>query len=386
MTLKRSVRRRQKPPFAQRAKDQCRKFTAFMFSNVGIIMLVVIYTIAGSFMFIAIEGKEAMVRTEKSNKEKNLLALKLWNISCCVSNVFNESSYRNLVDREILAFQRKIVKQAQKGSGSGENPWSFPGAFLYSLTVITTIGYGNISPRTSLGKITTILYAIIGMPLFLLYLSNIGDVMAKSFKWIYAKVCLCRICPGVAKRRLLRERRKTLEMIRRQELEDLSSSSGISRSSSTKISGESTTGTNFTDVDIDVEAVIQAEPHTVIVPLTTCVMIMIGYILCGATLFSRWEAWGVLDGSYFCFISLTSIGFGDIVPGTQVLRNSKESIVEVSFILCAVYLLLGMALIAMCFNLMQEQVIHKLRSIKRIIRRCFRCDKCRKTSTTDSSF
>lgn len=47
MTLKRSVRRRQKPPFAQRAKDQCRKFTAFMFSNVGIIMLVVIYTIAG---------------------------------------------------------------------------------------------------------------------------------------------------------------------------------------------------------------------------------------------------------------------------------------------------------------------------------------------------
>lgn len=79
-------------------------------------------------------------------------------------------------------------------------------------------GYGNISPRTSLGKITTILYAIIGMPLFLLYLSNIGDVMAKSFKWIYAKVCLCRICPGVAKRRLLRERRKTLEMIRRQEV------------------------------------------------------------------------------------------------------------------------------------------------------------------------
>lgn len=46
------------------------------------------------------------------------------------------------------------------------------------------------------------------MPLFLLYLSNIGDIMAKSFKWIYAKVCLCRICPGVAKRREARMRRK----------------------------------------------------------------------------------------------------------------------------------------------------------------------------------
>lgn len=69
-------------------------------------------------------------------------------------------------------------------------------------------GYGNITPRTGLGKSMTIFYAIVGMPLFLLYLSNIGDIMAKSFKWIYAKVCLCRICPGVAKRREARTRRK----------------------------------------------------------------------------------------------------------------------------------------------------------------------------------
>lgn len=57
------------------------------------------------------------------------------------------------------------------------------------------------------------------MPLFLLYLSNIGDIMAKSFKWIYAKVCLCRICPGVAKRREARNRRK-LRALQRQLSED----------------------------------------------------------------------------------------------------------------------------------------------------------------------
>lgn len=66
-------------------------------------------------------------------------------------------------------------------------------------------GYGNIFPHTPEGKITTIVYAIIGMPLFLLYLSNIGDIMARSFKWIYANCCLCRWCPGVAKRRALRK-------------------------------------------------------------------------------------------------------------------------------------------------------------------------------------
>lgn len=80
-------------------------------------------------------------------------------------------------------------------------------------------GYGNITPRTALGKSITIFYAIIGMPLFLLYLSNIGDIMAKSFKWIYAKVCLCRICPGVAKRREARNRRK-LRALQRQLNED----------------------------------------------------------------------------------------------------------------------------------------------------------------------
>lgn len=375
-TRKRSFRRRQKPPFAERAKDHCRKFTAFMFSNVGIILLVVVYTIAGAFMFIAIEGHEAMERSAESNKEKTQLAMKLWNISCCTSNTFNESQFRRLVDQEIFAFQQKIVKQAQKGSGNGKNQWSFPGAFLYSLTVITTIGYGNVSPRTNWGKVTTIVYAIFGMPLFLLYLSNIGDVMAKSFKWIYAKVCLCRICPKLARRRVLREKRKALRMERLRERMGSSSSYSHSSSSNTISPTEESEGdSEFANEEFDVEAMMEAESNTVIVPLTTCVAIMIGYVLFGATLFGRWEAWNILDGSYFSLISLSSIGFGDIVPGDQVLTHSEGNIVEVSFILCAVYLLFGMALIAMCFNLMQEQVIHKLRTFKRVIRHCCGCDR-----------
>lgn len=46
--------------------------------------------------------------------------------------------------------------------------------FLFSFV---RIGYGNIAPATELGKIATIFYAIIGMPLFLLYLSNIGNLL-----------------------------------------------------------------------------------------------------------------------------------------------------------------------------------------------------------------
>lgn len=80
--------------------------------------------------------------------------------------------------------------------------------------MIYFVGYGITTPNTNEGKIVTIIYAIIGMPLFLLYLSNIGDVLAKSFRWIYAKVCLCRICPGVAKRRAYRIKRKIRALTR----------------------------------------------------------------------------------------------------------------------------------------------------------------------------
>lgn len=48
------------------------------------------------------------------------------------------------------------------------------------------------------GKIATIFYAICGIPLMLLCLSNIGDIMASSFRWIRCSIkfgiCLANNC------------------------------------------------------------------------------------------------------------------------------------------------------------------------------------------------
>jgi len=63
MERKRSSRHRQRyrkrKSTCDKIKDFIREFIAFMFSNVGIIGLVVGYTICGAFMFQAIEGNEA---------------------------------------------------------------------------------------------------------------------------------------------------------------------------------------------------------------------------------------------------------------------------------------------------------------------------------------
>ncbi|CAK5090368.1 unnamed protein product [Meloidogyne enterolobii] len=43
-----------------------------------------------------------------------------------------------------------------------ETKWTIWGSIYFSMTVYTTIGYGNIVPITTTGRILTIIYALIG--------------------------------------------------------------------------------------------------------------------------------------------------------------------------------------------------------------------------------
>ncbi len=80
-------------------------------------------------------------------------------------------------------------------------------------------------------------------------------------------------------------------------------------------------------------------------------------------MFSLWENWTFLVGYYFCFITLSTIGFGDYVPGTTI--NNWDS--QEKLVLVALYLLFGLALCAMCFDLMQEEARNKIKFIGRKI-------------------
>lgn len=108
----------------------------------------------------------------------------------------------------------------------------------------------------------------------------------------------------------------------------------------------------------------------VTIPVTTCLLVFVSYILCGAVIFSAWEGWGILDGAYFCFTSLMTIGFGDFVPGNSYIYNVADSSMSeqeanAKIVLGAVYLLLGMAVMSMCINLVQEEIVSQVRLFAR---------------------
>ena len=56
---------------------------------------------------------------------------------------------------------------------------------------------------------------------------------------------------------------------------------------------------------------------TVAVPIVVTLCVMTVYIFLGAIVFSQWEGWSIDDSAYFCFVTLTTLGFGDMVPGQE---------------------------------------------------------------------
>ncbi|GFQ89807.1 uncharacterized protein TNCT_177471 [Trichonephila clavata] len=98
------------------------------------------------------------------------------------------------------------------------------------------------------------------------------------------------------------------------------------------------------------------------VPMYMVLLLVTGYICGGAVLFSLWEKWTFLNGAYFCFITLSTIGFGDLVPGSDIFDAQSG---QAKLIICCLYLIMGLAIIAMSFNLVQEEVVIKCKNVAR---------------------
>ncbi|XP_063845847.1 uncharacterized protein LOC135091804 isoform X1 [Scylla paramamosain] len=176
----------------------------FLISHIGLVSLVIGYTIVGAFTFERLEAEHEKAVKANMSAVRLEVTDDLWNIT---KNdiVLNETKWSLSVRHRLIKFEKSLIKAIKNDGWDGnEDPetrqWTFAGALFYSIILITTIGYGHIAPKTDWGKVVTIFYAIPGVPLMMLCLANIGDGMAHSFRFLYWKVC-CYACTKRPKKR-----------------------------------------------------------------------------------------------------------------------------------------------------------------------------------------
>ncbi|KAG4078106.1 hypothetical protein HA402_002157 [Bradysia odoriphaga] len=314
-----------------KVKECCRKTVAFMCTQVGVGGLIVVYALVGALSFKSIETNANLTNNnhiDLVNSMRKNCSQQLW-MKSEVYNIFNMSQFKKEVNLTLKGYQQQMVDVIKMG-WNGKTPaevWSLPAALMYCLSVFSMIGYGNMTPRTEWGKFTTVVYATFGIPLYILYFMNIGKVLAKTFRWFYTWIKECSTDP----------------------------------------------------IDIEIEDGSIHAKKKIIVPSTACLWVMSFYILIGTLMFAHWESWGYLDSVYFCVTSLCKIGFGDYVPGTSSNRtivllgltiNNETNQNQTKLVINFVYMLLGMGLVAMCYNLMREDVRVKMKEVKEDMMLC----------------
>ncbi|XP_014275573.1 two pore potassium channel protein sup-9 isoform X1 [Halyomorpha halys] len=301
-----------------------KKSISSIVSSLGICVLVVGYTVLGALTFMALEGKANLQPDTKSTEHDTLRSQtveKLWSITEDL-NILYKDNWTRLAEQEVLKFQNLLVDRHKLlGNGQRNYNWSFSSAFLYSLTLITTIGYGSITPRTAWGRLITIAYALIGIPLMLVYLSTVGDTLAQHFRQFYYKLSQSK-------------NGKTKSKLNKNESSALQSKAPLENHITKK------------QREMGFE-----NPPRKRVPIFLTILIVIIYIIGGAFIFNKLENWTFIEGSYFCFTSLGTIGFGELIPGAASGTNGISVFVSSAFIL------IGMAIVAMCFNLIQDETV-----------------------------
>lgn len=79
------------------------------------------------------------------------------------------------------------------------------------------------------------------------------------------------------------------------------------------------------------------------------------YLSAGAAVFDSWEeGWTFFDGFYFSFITMTTVGFGDLVPGDYLM------------LICTLYILIGLALTSTIIELVRRQYVQSWQKLQQL--------------------
>ena len=196
--------------------------------------------------------------------------------------------------------------------------WSFASASLFAFTVVTTIGYGTFAPTTPGGRIFLVLYAMVGIPAAGITLVFVAEralnCVTKCFTMRQDKV-------KKAFEAFDEDDSGNLDL---DEFREAIASLGMTLTDSqydALVLEVDSDGSGEIDLDefsvaieqlnADVTEAAGRSHRIKIVVLALFVWIGIGcLVLCLV------EQWTVDEGIYFSFVTLTTVGLGDIFPAT----------------------------------------------------------------------
>ncbi|XP_002718725.2 potassium channel subfamily K member 18 [Oryctolagus cuniculus] len=341
----------------------------------------VTYALLGAVLFSAIEGHPVLGAPD--NREFEEFLETLYGILDC---------NRTAVEGRKEAV-RVHLQQLKPQWFHGPADWTFPSALFFCCTVFSTVGYSRIFPVTRLGKYLCMLYALFGIPLMFLVLTDIGDILAAVLSASYGRLRKLPFltphpskwcsrppppgrqpeatrggdatagpqivisaeeppdpkpgrCPAAAscntelfERLLTREKQNSLQLPPR----------AVERSSSCP---ELAMGRFSYSIISNLDEVGR-QVETLDVPLPVVGLVVFAYISCAAAILPFWETKLDFENAfYFCFVTLTTIGFAD-----TDLEHPHF------FLFFSLYILVGMEILCIAFKLVQTRLVHAYKSL-----------------------
>ncbi|KAI1895158.1 hypothetical protein AGOR_G00103420 [Albula goreensis] len=235
-------------------------------------LIYVAYVLTGGAIFWKLEGGAVeeelrILRVEVDKLHKRFPCLRGDNIDA-VAEILQRASKSGL-----------SIRHNQTTDGF----WKFTSSAVFAATVVTTIGYGNISPSTTVGQIFCVFFAIIGIPLNVVVLNRIGKYML-SFNRMTCDFIERKISP--------------LRCIR------------------------------------------------VLIHILAFAMGLVLFFVVPMLVFKMHEGWTYSQAIYYCFITLSTIGFGDYVAD----NNPEKTYPEWYGSLLGVWIFFGLAWLALLIN------------------------------------
>lgn len=291
----------QKPAMSKKRRGSIEQYRILRLALPHVLLIIGLcgYILIGSIIFFHIEHPQ-----EELAKQQGLQILqsKLATLESLIGPIDNDdvimNSSRQYQFRLMMQnYTRDVIKMVrshkldhcQEIDKDFQNLWTFPSSVLFSWSVISTIGYGNTSPVTFLGRVVCLIYGVIGIPLSMLIIANVGKFLSEA----------CNYTVRAHKRFFVTLRRR---------YSDLSNPDGNgiqTRKPSLFSVASGAAGTFFEMPD---------KP----MPFVWMLILVTVYLTVGGLLLPMWEHnLNFFDAFYFSFISITTTGLGDIVPANE---------------------------------------------------------------------